>query len=129
MTSWPRPWRYRGKELEMSGGFLWFVIGVGATLALFGFNQWLSENMIRLNWWQWLLFVAWALFLGVTVASVTTNLGEHETKAAIWSLILFGGISVVWGGLNWYFILGRKLATTRKSSATISQGEGLEPAT
>ncbi len=96
----------------LNTSLLWFIIGVGTTLAFFGVKEWLADKQIHLNWWQWLLAAAWALFLAFTVAFTTTNFAAQEARAAILGIVIFGTITIVWAVLGWYFILRRKLIQT-----------------
>ncbi|MBI5650322.1 MAG: hypothetical protein HZC40_07750 [Chloroflexi bacterium] len=93
-------------------GLLWFIVGIGATLAVFGFNEWLNEKQVSFNWWQWVLTVGWVLFLAFTIAFTTINLAAQEIRAGVWGLVILGIVAVVWATLGWYFVLRQKFAKT-----------------
>ncbi len=93
-------------------GLLWFIIGVGATVASIALYQWLTEKKVSLKWWEWLLVAAWTLLLAFSVTAFTTNLGLKETRAAWLSLLIYGGITVIAGALGWYLVLRRKFAAS-----------------
>ncbi|MBI4789199.1 MAG: dehalogenase [Chloroflexi bacterium] len=93
----------------VNSGLLWFIIGIGTTLAFFGLKEWLDEKQVALNWWQWLLAVAWTLVLALTVAFTALNAAANEARAAMLGFVILAVILAVWAVLGWYFILRRKL--------------------
>ncbi len=80
----------------LNTGLLWFIVGIGTTLAFFGLKEWFAEKQVTLNWWQWLLTAAWALFLAFTVAFATTNFAANEARAAVLGIVIFGVITIAW---------------------------------
>ena len=94
----------------INSGLLWFIIGIGTTLAFLGVKEWLDEKQVSLNWWQWLLAGAWTLLLALTVAFTALNAAANEARAAVLGFVILAVILGVWAGLGWYFVLRRKFA-------------------
>lgn len=103
--------------------FLWFIIGISATLAVQSFHRWVTERGLRLSWWQWLLLGLWALALAGTIGFVTTNLGEREVRAAMVGGAMFGLVVIVTAVGLWRWLLtpgGRKAPGSRAKGGSLA---------
>jgi hypothetical protein len=94
-----------------TSGFFWFLEGVFACLAVIGLKLWTEDRGIPMPFWKWILTGLWVVFLGFTIAFVSTSLGENEVVAARLGGILFGLTSVVSGIGLWRILRSGRKAT------------------
>ena len=80
-----------------NSGFYWFIQGILFVMILIGLRAWMEDRGVPMPIWKWIVFVAWLLFCGFTIAFVGTSLGEGEPTAAVRGGILFGSIGVIAG--------------------------------
>jgi len=64
------------------GELFWMVMGALSVLIGIGATMWAKDLGLKMNWYKWVLVVAWYLLLLLTVASPFTLIGENEVGAA-----------------------------------------------
>jgi len=69
-----------------------------------GFKVWLEDRAIPMLYWKWILLGIWVLFLGFTIASIGTNLGEKEPQATLLGGTIFVLIAIVTGVGLWRLV-------------------------
>jgi hypothetical protein len=90
----------------------WFIEGILATLTLIGFKQWMKDRNTPMPFWKWLVFCAWLLIVGFTIAFIGTSIGENEIVAAKKGGIIFFVVAVVTGAGGWQLLqIGRVTAS------------------
>lgn len=94
----------------MSFSLLWFIIGIGTTLAVQAFYQWTKEKGYHFKWWQWLILACWVLAFAGTIGFIGTTYGEGDPRAALVGGAVFGVIVIVAavGLWRWLFTVSKK---------------------
>ncbi|MEA5024171.1 hypothetical protein SDC9_09281 [bioreactor metagenome] len=98
------------------------LIIIGACLVIFvmGLKQWANDNQRQITWWKWALVALWVIVGAMSVAFITTSLGENEMKAAIRGSIFFLPLTVISGGLLWRFVLNKETGTMSKKNVSVA---------
>ena len=73
-------------------GIFWIIEGILLSVTLIGFKIWIEDHQIPMNFWKWIAVALWIIAFTVSLAYVTTSLGENESVAALKGGILFGVI-------------------------------------
>ncbi|PKP51393.1 MAG: hypothetical protein CVT92_12910 [Bacteroidetes bacterium HGW-Bacteroidetes-1] len=89
------------------GPLFWIVMGGLYTISFTGFYYWITDSIIKMNWWKWLLSILWFLGLNITIAGGFTLFGEKEIRAGFWFLSVFGGVFIVLGVGLWRLLTSR----------------------
>ena len=71
------------------GNVFWFLMGMLAILVGIGFKSFAEDRKWNLNWWKWLLVIAWYLIFNLSFLTWGTLIGENEASAG-WKLALLG---------------------------------------
>jgi bacteriorhodopsin len=110
-----------------TSGTFWFLEGILAALIVTGFKTWMEDRGVPMTVWKWILFVLWVLWLGFTIAFITTSIGENETNAAVKGGIIFSLIAVIAGVGLWRLLqIGR--VSVKPGSEVQVQAQEEEPA-
>ena len=78
-----------------TSGMFWFIEGIFVCLIFISFKCWAEDRGVNMAFWKWMLLGLWLMFLGFTIAFVSTSAGENEMTAATLGGIIFGLISVI----------------------------------
>ena len=78
-----------------NSGQFWFIEGILFCLVILGLKIWAEDRYIKIQFWQWIIIVAWIFLFGFSIAFVGTSIGENELTAAFIGGIIFGLISIV----------------------------------
>ena len=101
-----------------TSGTFWFIEGLLVAVMAIGLKVWMEDRKVEMLWWKWVIAALFVLFVGFTIAFVTTSLGEFEPTAALLGGIIFGvGCSVfaiiLWRLLHW--VPGKKNKLSEKA--------------
>ena len=88
-----------------TSGFFWFLEGILACLVIIGFKTWMEDRGTPMPFWKWLLLGFWVLWVGFTIAFITTSIGEKEIDAAVKGGIIFSLLAIILGVGFWRLIV------------------------
>jgi hypothetical protein len=112
-----------------TSGTFWFLEGILAALMVIGFKTWMEDRGVPMPVWKWILFGLWVLWLGVTIAFITTSIGENETTAAVKGGIIFSLIAIISGVGLWRLLqMGRVKVKPDSGAQAQAPAEQEEPA-
>lgn len=96
-----------------NSGFFWFIEGILFCLVILGLRAWARDNGVPMPPWKWVVFIAWLMFFGFTIAFIGTSLGEGEPDAAKRGGILFSALVVISGFALWRLL---KIGSNRRET-------------
>jgi len=74
---------------------LWFLIGAGTVLIIWGLLNWKKNNSITLSWQSLTGIVLGVFVLLFAIAWSISSIAEGENQAAGMGLIFFGGLTLI----------------------------------
>lgn len=85
-------------------GLFWILEGIFLSVTLIGLKIWFEDHQIRMNFWKWISVFIWIIAFSISLAYITTSLGENESVAALRGGIMFGVILFISGLGLWFFL-------------------------
>ncbi len=79
----------------------WMVMGGLMILLFIGAGYWLKDAGISMSWWKWMLSALWYAGVYVIIAGGFTLIGEHEVRAGLFFLGVFGTVMIILGAGLW----------------------------
>ncbi|MDR1322434.1 MAG: hypothetical protein LBK56_13615 [Gracilibacteraceae bacterium] len=91
--------------IEFIAGGLVVTCMVLAICCLF---LYVRKNKIKFAWWKWALSIIWLLYTDISVAFLSTTIGENELGATLRGGGAFVAIAVVTGIVLFRFVILNK---------------------
>ncbi len=88
-------------ESSLLQPLFWMIMGGLMILFFIGAGFWLKDAGILMNWWKWGLFTLWYIAVYVVIAGGFTLIGEHEVRAGLFFLGVFGTVMIILGAGLW----------------------------
>ena len=84
------------------------IMGIGFSFAILCFHLYMKETNRPMNWWKWVLTIAWGAMVFFLAAYIGTTIGEGAPQAAATGGPFIGVIVAVLGAVLFRFILFAK---------------------
>jgi hypothetical protein len=82
----------------------WFVMGALSLVMIIGFKYFAEDRGIKMNWWKWLITIAWWAGMLFAVAVPFTFMGEGEPGAGAWMMLFSVVPAAIMGFVVWRII-------------------------
>ena len=87
----------------------WFVMGILSLIIIFGFKNIAESKGLQMNWWKWIISIAWWMGFLFSVAVPATFMGEGELYAGA-MMILFSVVpATILGFIVWRIISSNRI--------------------